>query len=116
MTKHRASWKRYLFGRQTGRGCRRCQKGAVSPTTACVLSGALISLAVGVAAGMLWAPRSGRRTRESIASLGSEKLKGLRQGLAQKRGRLASMGRGIKESLCPAGEERRAAATEPGRG
>lgn len=74
-------------------------------SAAWAVSSSLLGITMGVAAGILMAPRAGKETREIIASTASEKVKSLQEALAEKRRQFAEIVSRQKEELCEESEE-----------
>ena len=81
-------------------------------SAASAVTGSLIGISLGIAAGILFAPRSGKETREIISSTASEKFKNLQNELAERTRRFEETLSRKKDEFCAETEETEAAAVE----
>ena len=68
-----------------------------------IIMGALAGLAAGFTVGILTAPRSGRETRDIIASRTGDTVRTVENEIAEKKDRAVNTLRKKKEDLTPAG-------------
>jgi gas vesicle protein len=71
----------------------------------CAVSGTLIGITAGVALGVLFAPRSGKETREIISNTTSEMIDNLQNELAERRKQVDEYISRKKEEFCSEPEE-----------
>jgi len=71
----------------------------------CAVSGTLIGITAGVALGVLFAPRSGKETREIISSTTSEMIDNLQNELAERKKQVDEYISRKKEEFCSEPEE-----------
>jgi hypothetical protein len=73
--------------------------------TTCAVSSSLVGITIGVAAGLLFAPRSGKETREIISTTTSEKVKNLQNELRERKRQFEDLLNKGKEELLDEAEE-----------
>ena len=72
---------------------------------ACAVTGTLVGITAGVTLGVLFAPRSGKETRELISSRTSEMIETLQHEIAERKKQLDELLSSKKEEFCQESEE-----------